>query len=226
MILGPFWLFHPHHFQIRIQRTCATMEKIDSKIYKGDIVGGSLLVRESQIIARLLLENADDQRWHQAIVIENLLQKRTPETAKRQTRLLKDRLTLMEPEGWTLIVQGPSDVVIQALLAASIKHSRLLGDFMRTIVKSHWQVFKKRISARDWQNYLDMCIQIDPNIQNWTAATRAKIKQIIFRILAEAKYVTNTRALELLPVWVVPDVKSYLIKHSEEYVLTCMEITP
>jgi hypothetical protein len=159
-------------------------------------------------------------------VIENVLQKRSPETAKRQTRLIKERLTLMETELWKLIVQGTSDVVIQALLAASIKHSPLLGDFMSTVVKSHWQLFQKRLSSRDWQEYLDMCAQLDPNILNWTDATRAKIKQIIFRILAEAKYVTNTRSLELLPVAVIPDVKRYLVNHSEEYVLTCMEITP
>lgn len=148
------------------------MKTIDSKIYKGNIVAGSLLIRESQIIARLLLDNVDDQAWHQAIVIENVLQKRSPETAKRQTRLIKERLTLMEAECWKLIVQGTSDVLIQALLAASIKHSPLLGDFMSTVVKSHWQVFKKRISARDWQDYLEMCSQVDPNIQNWTDATR------------------------------------------------------
>ena len=202
------------------------MKKAGSKIYKSHITCGSLLIRESQIIARLLLDNVDNHAWRQAIVIDNVLQKRSPETAKRQTRLIKKRLTLMEPEFWKLIVQGTSDVVIQALLAASIKHSRLLGDFMDKVVKSHWQVFKKHLSAKDWQDYLEMCIQIDPNIQNWTDATRSKLKQIIFRILAEAKYVNNTRSLELLPVSVAPDVRSYLVVHSEDYVLKCMEATP
>ncbi len=97
---------------------------------------------------------------------------------------------------------------------------------MGKIVKSHWEVFKKRISTKDWQDYLDTCIQIDPNIQNWTDATRSKLKQIVFRILAEAKYVNNTRSLELLPVTVVPEVKKYLVDNSEDYVLKCMEITP
>ncbi len=65
------------------------MKKANSKIYKGDITCGSLLVRESRIIADLLLDKADDRAWHQAIVIDNVLQKRSPETAKRQTRLIK-----------------------------------------------------------------------------------------------------------------------------------------
>jgi len=199
------------------------MSKIE---YKSSITTGSLLVRESQIIARLLLDNVDAKAWHQAISIDNVLQKRRPESAKRQARYVKERLTLMEPELWQLIDKGSSDVVIQAVLASSIKHSRLLGDFMVKVVKSHWQVFKKRVSAKDWQDYLEMCAQIDLNVQNWKDATRAKLKQIVFKILAEAKYIDGTRSLELLPVSLTPEVKTYLLNNSENYVLNCMEITP
>ncbi|KPA14794.1 protein containing Protein of unknown function DUF1819, putative inner membrane [Candidatus Magnetomorum sp. HK-1] len=194
--------------------------------YKSSITTGSLLVRESQIIARLLLDNIHGKDWHQAIQIDNLLQKRSPESAKRQALFVKERLTLMEPELWKLIDKGSSDVVVQAVLAASIKHSRLLGDFMDKVVKSHWQVFKKHLSDRDWQDYFDMCSQIDPKIQKWTESTKAKLKQIVFKILAEAKYVNNTRALELLPVSLTPEVKTYLLNNSENYVLKCMEVSP
>ncbi len=208
------------------------MKITDSKIYKANIGGGSLLIRESQVIARLLLDNPDNfenfsnsQAWHQAIVIDNILQKRSPETARLQARLIKNRLTLMKPEFLELIDKGNSDVVAQALLAASIKHSRLLGDFMIKVIKSHWQLFNKCISVRDWQEYLETCSQIDSNIQSWTDGTRSKLKQIIFRILVEAKYVNNIKSLELLPVTITHEVKNYLINNSEDYILKCMEIT-
>jgi len=199
------------------------MNKIE---YKSSITTGSLLVRESQIIARLLLENTDNNAWHQAIVIDNILQKRSPESAKKQARLIKERLTLMKPEFWKLIDQGNTDIVIQALLAASIKHSRLLGDFMLNVIKSHWQVFIKKITANDWQDYLEMCAQLDPGVQLWTESTQTKLKQTIFRILAEARYIDNTRSLELLPVSLSTDVKIYLLNNSEHYILKCMEVTP
>lgn len=194
--------------------------------YNGSIAAGSLLVRESRIIARLLLDNADDKAWHQAITIDNVLQKRSPETAKRQARLIRQRLSLVKTECLELIDHGASDVVIQSLLAASVKHSRLLGDFMIRVVRSHWQVFEKRLSPKDWQNYLEMCSQADPNVNHWKETTRNKLRQIIFRILAEAKYVSNTKSLELQPVAIVPEVRTYLLNNSETYVLKCMEITP
>jgi hypothetical protein len=120
------------------------MSKIE---YKSTITTGSLLVRESRIIARMLIDNVDSKTWYKAITIDNVLQKRSPESARRQACFVKERLALMQPELWKLIDKGSSEVVIQAALAASIKHSRLLGDFMNKIVKSHWQVYKKRISA-------------------------------------------------------------------------------
>ncbi len=86
------------------------MLKSHTQRYNGEIVAGSLLTMESRKIACLLLDNADLDAWHQAIVIDNILQKRSPATAKRQAKLIKNRLSLMEPELWDIIVRGSSDV--------------------------------------------------------------------------------------------------------------------
>ncbi len=193
--------------------------------YNGEIVAGSLLINESRKIARLLLNDADAEAWHQALVIENVLQKRSPVAAKRQARLIKNRLSLMKPDLWEIVDNGSADVAIQALLAAAIKHSRLVGDFMDTVIRQHWQTFKEKISAKDWKDFLEICAQVDPKVDEWTETTRSKLKQIVFRILAESKYIASTRSPKLLPVSIVPDVRQYLVKNSEDYVLRCMEAT-
>ena len=194
-------------------------------IFNGEIVAGSLLIRESREIARLLLKNPDQDRWHQAIVVDNILQKRSPVAAKRQARLIKNRLSLMDADLWEMVDKGSTDVAIQALLAASIKHSRLVGDFMDTVIRQHWQAFTNKITVKDWKEYLERCVQVDPNVDKWTDLTRSKLKQIVFRILAESKYITSTRLPQLLPVSIVPEVKKYLINNSEDYVLRCMQVT-
>ena len=193
--------------------------------YNGEIVAGSLLINESRKIARLLLNDADAEAWHQAIVIENVLQKRSPVAAKRQARLIKNRLSLMKPDLWEIVDNGSADVAIQALLAAAIKHSRLVGDFMDTVIRQHWQTFKEKISAKDWKDFLEICAQVDPKVDEWTETTRSKLKQIVFRILAESKYIASTRSPKLLPVSIAPDVRKYLVKNLEDYVLRCMEVT-
>ncbi len=193
--------------------------------YKGEIVAGSLLITESRKIAELLLYEVDEDGWHQAIVIDNLLQKRSPVAAKRQARLIRNRLSLMRPDLWKMIHTGAADLSTQALLAAAIKHSRLIGDFMENVVKENWRTFNQKITLRDWTNFLEICSQTDPKVAKWTGATRSKLKQIVFRILAEAKYLDSTRSSNLLPVLVLSEIKNYLVSNSENYVLSCMEAT-
>ncbi len=193
-------------------------------IYKGDIVAGALLLRESREIARLLLDNVDPETWQRAIVVENILQKRSPVTAMRQARLIRDRLTLMGPDLWKLVTHGPREGATQALLAAAIKHSRLVGDFLDAVVRKHWRTFTPAICVKDWKDFLETCAQVDPHVDRWTDSTRTKLRQIVFRMLAEARYIQDTRSLWLLPVSIVPEVEQYLINHSEKYVLRCMQV--
>jgi hypothetical protein len=193
--------------------------------YSGDIVAGSLLIAESRKIAKLLIEGVDDKAWHNAIVIENILQKRSPVAAKRQAILIKNRLTLMKPDLWELVHKGKSDISIQALLASAIKHNRLLGDFLGQVVHEHWRTFKPEINVKDWKYFFETCSQVDPEILKWTESTRSKLKQIVFRILAESKYIDKTRSGQIQSVRVLPKIKQYLTQNSEDYVLRCMQAT-
>ena len=79
------------------KKHCATNKNKNSKPggYSGDISAGSLLITESRKIVELLLKQVNDDAWHKAIVIDNILQKRSPVAAKRQARLIKNRLILI-----------------------------------------------------------------------------------------------------------------------------------
>ena len=67
--------------------------------YRADITAGSLKLRESRILADLLIEGTknDDERRN-AIVDRNVLQVRNPRTAIRVARLIRQRLELMKME--------------------------------------------------------------------------------------------------------------------------------
>jgi hypothetical protein len=195
------------------------------KTYDGGIVAGSLLVPESREIARLLLEGTDENAWKDAIMKGNILQKRSPETAKRQGRLIRKRLLLMKPDHWEMVAEGHTSLATQAVMAAAVKHSHLIGDFMQSVVRQHWQTFQKSISNSDWYRFMETCAQVDHRVEAWTEKTRAKLKQVVFRVLAEAGYIKSTKSLLLQPVSIEPELRKYLDVHSEVYVLRCMSAT-
>ncbi|MEA3222976.1 MAG: DUF1819 family protein, partial [Thermodesulfobacteriota bacterium] len=176
-------------------------------------------------ITKLLLDKVDKEQWQQAIEIENILQKRSPVAAKRQARLIKKRLLTMTPELWAMIADGSAEIAVQALFAAAIKDSRLLGDFMLKIVHERWRMFERRLSLSDWNDYIEMCAQIDPGIMKWSEPTQKKVRQVVFRILAEAGYIDSTKTLNMLPAIIHPKIETYLHSHNEEYILQCMQAT-
>ncbi len=199
--------------------------KTPKSIYNGEIVAGSLMIPESRQVAKLLLAEADEAAWFKAIYEDNILQKRSPATAKRQSRLIRNRLSLMQPELWELVIEGSAEVASHSLLAVSIKHSRLLGDFMVQVCREHWKTFNPKLNTTDWRVYLESCTQIEPAIADWSESTTTKLRQVVFRILAESSFLNNTRSLELHAVQIVPEVIRYLKNNNEDYVLRCMEIT-
>ncbi len=101
--------------------------------YDSDLIGGSLQVRESRIIADLLLTQATEESWKQAILTDNILQKRSPATATRASRALRSRLERVEPAFWQAIRDGDAEIVIADVVPHGLRQQaaarlRLLSD--------------------------------------------------------------------------------------------------
>ncbi|HSX80984.1 MAG TPA: DUF1819 family protein [Candidatus Saccharimonadia bacterium] len=192
--------------------------------YRADITAGALKVPESRIIAALLLRGLDEAGWKEAIYGQNVLQTRSPKTAARLTLLLRGRLALMAPALWTLVRDGAGTVATQACLAAAVKHSALLGDFLDLVVREHVARFARTLSKTVWDDYVLDCRGRDSKMPQWSAATRKRLRSSVFQILAQAGYIENTRTLTLQPVYIASPVLDYLTTHHEQYVLHCIQV--
>jgi hypothetical protein len=197
---------------------------LTSQRYNAEIVAGALMISESRQIARRLLDGVTDLELKKLLVEDNILQKRIPSTALRQAALIKKRLQLVNKELLGVIADGTRDVATQALLAAAIKHNKLLGDFMLRVVKEHWLAYEKQLKRSDWPLFLEECQHIDPTVLTWSKATRQKIGQVVVRCLIEARYIDGTKSLQITPVHIYREVLDYLRRNDEQYVLACMEI--
>jgi hypothetical protein len=194
--------------------------------YHADLTAGSLKVPESRVVADLLLRGVDEQAWKDAIVTQNLLQARNPATAIRVGRLIRKRLELMGADLWRLVKDGSAVVAAHTALAAAVKHSALLGDFLDLAVRDQYRVFAKALSDKLWEDYLDDCRGRDPDMPSWNESTRRRLRSSVYQILAQAGYIDNTKQRTLQAVHVAAQVVSYLEEHDEQYVLRCIQVTP
>jgi hypothetical protein len=194
--------------------------------YKADITAGSLKVPESRIIAEMLLKGVDEKGLKEALLRDNILQARSPATTIRLGRLIRKRLELMKPDLWRLVRDGTGTVATHAVLAAAVRHSPLLGDFLDLVVREQYRVFSTALSNKHWDDYLDDCRGRDQDMPVWNESTRKRLRSSVFQILAQAGYIDSTRSKKLQAVHIASQVLRYLEKHNEHYVLRCIQVAP
>lgn len=193
-------------------------------IYTATITSASLRLRESRIIADLLLKAVDDELWNQAIFQENRLQIKSTVSIPRISRLLRARLEPLGEGLWKMVRDGDRELATQAVFAGAVKHSRLLGDFMDITLREQRASFAKKLEHRMWNDYIAGCLGRDPEMPQWSDATLARLRSAVFSMLAEAGYLKDTRSLLLQTVFVDPRLAAYLQARGENYVLRCLEV--
>ncbi|WP_047248553.1 DUF1819 family protein [Chromobacterium subtsugae] len=192
-------------------------------LYNAELSAGSLMIAESRRVAALLLLKPDEAAWSHAIKVENILQKNSPATAKRQARLIRNRLETLDDEGLRLVAEDTPEVCAQILLVAAVRHSRLLGDYLLDVYRSRLRRLETQLNAADWDAFLHECAHRDPIVESWSDTTRAKLLQVLLRILAETRYLESTRSLRLTPPLLHPRVLCYLATHNDIYTREAME---
>lgn len=193
-------------------------------IYTATITTASLRLRESRIIADLLLQAVSDDAWNKAMLDQNLLQMGSAVSIKRISRLLRARLELLGPGAWKMVRDGDRIQATQAVFAGAVKNSRLLGDFMDITLREQRASFAKKLEYRMWNDYIAGCLGRDPDMPHWSDATVARLRSAVFSMLAEAGYLKDTRSLLLQNVFVDAQLAAYLRACGGTYVLRCMEV--
>lgn len=194
--------------------------------YKADIAAGALKLPESRVIADLLLRRVDAEGWKDAIATKNILQTRSPATARRLAKLIRARLETMGPDLWKLVRDGKGTVASHSVFAAAVKHSVLLGDFLEIVVGEQYRLFRPALSPALFADYLERCRERDPEMPEWSDTTRGRLRSSVFQMLAQAGYIESTRSLKLQTVHTADQVLRYLKANHEDYVLRCVQVAP
>ncbi len=181
-------------------------------------------VGESRIIARLLLEGVTDDAWRKAIFEDNVLQKRSPSAAQTIAEMIAQRLRTMKPALWQLIAEGTQDVATQAVLAATIKHNPLIGDFLLFGVAEQRRLFQTELLRKVWDDFVSDYVLHDEQAAKWTAPVLDKLRQNLWRVLFEAGFLADTKHATLQPVFLTQEVQHYLEAEGEEYLLRCLRV--
>lgn len=193
-------------------------------MYNAEIVAGSLLINETRKLAQVILIDGSLEAWNHAVLVENLLQKKTQATAKRMANLIRHRLQSGDAQIWTLIAQNDFELAGQAVLVLAIRHSQLLADFMRQVMGLRMRRLDLQLTQKDWDDFLQECALREPAVAGWSISTCEKLHQVILRILAESKFLTSSKERRIQPVMIRPEIRIYLQSCNDKSTIACMEL--
>lgn len=194
-------------------------------IYVANITAGALLIPESRKIADLMLRQVSAEEWKKAIEEENILQKLSVSSSKRVASFIRARLGMMNSDLWKMVRDGDGILTTQALFAASIKHCRILGDYLDIVVRQQFRKLEDKLTPALWDEFIVSCKQRDPAMEDFPPSTAKKMRSVVHKILVEAGYLKEAHNWTLTRIEIVPEIIEYLRNNNEAYVLKCIQVS-
>lgn len=183
------------------------------------------MVRESRIVAGLLMDGVTPEQWDEAIRVDNVLQKRTPASAKRNASAIRKRLERLNTDFWKALRDGDDELATQAAMCGALERNLLLVEFMETVLRDAYAARYQKLDSFVWTDFLEDRAYRDASISDWKESTKKKMGQVAFRMLTEAGYLKSTRSLELQYVVVRPEIRVMLDEHYKQRIKSCMEVS-
>ncbi|WP_242519219.1 DUF1819 family protein [Halochromatium roseum] len=152
---------------------------------------GGLLLRETLLVLARFQQLGD---WHAAraeALRDNLLQARKASTAKRLVGEVISRLQHLTSE--EIAFFDSADAQDQAMLVwvAICRRFRFIADFMADVVRERYLALRNDLSGSDFDAFLDAKQAQHPELAGITPSTRAKLRQVLFKMLREARLLSK-----------------------------------
>jgi len=175
-------------------------------------------------VAKLLLEGDDEIDIRRTILDDNLFQTNSPATTRKYLNMIFPRLHNLTEQQLRFVAHGDQELVQMTLLYAVLKTSRLIIDFLHDVIAEKLQRFDRELTKLDWMVFLEERSQIESGIGEWSETSKKKIGQVVFRILHEAGYLTETRSPEIICPLIPFELEDCLQDSEDEKYLKLMEL--
>ena len=188
--------------------------------YIASLTREPFLFYEMRTTAKLLSSGMSNNDVVTQITSDNLFQYPTEKSVARMAKACLKRLAAMDDNDLVrAIAQQPTDVAKQICLYAMMKQSRLMWEFMLTVIGEKYRLKDSSFGRIDLNTYFMRLQEQDDAVATWSEGTITKLKQVLAKVLVENEYLDNIRADHLNPVYLHPILENAIRSHGELMVL-------
>ena len=188
--------------------------------YIASLTREPFLFYEMRTTAKLLSSGMSNNDVVTQITSDNLFQYPTEKSVARMAKACLKRLAAMDDMDLVrAIVEQPTDVAKQICLYAMMKQSRLMWEFMLTVIGEKYRLKDSSFGRIDLNTYFMRLQEQDDAVATWSEGTITKLKQVLAKVLVENEYLDDIRADHLNPVYLHPILENAIRSHGDLMVL-------
>lgn len=192
---------------------------LSNKAYIASITREPFMFHEMRVTANLMSNGMSDEQILAEILANNLFQFPTERSIKQLSRACVRRLRNLNDDALVFaIATQPVDVAKQLCLYAFMKESRLVWDFMVTVIGEKYRLCNLYFTKMDLNVFFMQLQEQDDSVASWSESTIKKIKQILARLLVENEYLDDLKDEELNPVILSSQLEQTIRANGDEAV--------
>lgn len=155
-----------------------------------------VLRSECVLLAELHARLGDWDAVRSTAVADNLLQARKAASATRVCRELVFRLQGLSGDELVLLRQGNPNEQDQILWVAICRRYRLVAEFALEVLRERFLQFGPPLELSDFDAFYDRKADWVEELDQLAPVTRAKLRQVLFRMLREAGLTSADRSIQ------------------------------
>lgn len=198
---------------------------MNAKEYLGDLIGGSLLITESRIIAESLLRKLPEDEWKSMVISENILQKKSGQTAIRYARTVRWRIEGLGSDFMAELLITNERAYVQMLMMALIIHSPIVADFMKLVLAEARRTYKPNLDADAWSEFYNTRCRVFTELEEFSDSTIKKMGNNAIKALVDSGYLSDSKKKNIQPVYLMPEVKNWIVQLGRPELIQVMECT-
>lgn len=188
--------------------------------YSASLTREPFMFYEMKITASLLEQGCETQEIIQKIVSENLYQYPTEKSLKSRARVCIRRLSYLDDELISWINNKSTVLAKQVCLYALMKDSRLIYEFMITVIGEKYATKNFSYSRDIIKKFLKHLQEQDSQVNTWSESTVGKISSVISGMLKEVGFIDNCDSKYLNDFVIDYRLKEKIITNKEDILLS------
>lgn len=180
--------------------------------YKMSFVTGGLFLNESIEVARL---HTPAESWEDTIrrALEMGVSSLPKAASRRRTlREIVNRISTLDDDELTYLVEDADRQDQQALLwLAACRAYRFVREFAAEVIHERFLSFKLDLPLETFDVLFEAKAEWDEGLNGISGTTRAKLRQVLFRMMREANVITTDG--RILATFVSPQLKAMLARN-------------